>query len=80
MITKQKVAPIELSADGLNFLKVNGEMAMCSLVLFSGFTKKTDLLENGCSCTRNVAVNKWVCRNNLILAIIYVFLTDFEHF
>ena len=25
------------------------------------------LLENGCSCTRNVAISKWICRNYLIL-------------
>ena len=36
------------------------------LELFCGFTEKNDLLENGCSCTRNVAVNKWICRKNLI--------------
>ena len=35
-------------------------------VLFCGFTGKIDLLENGCSCTRKVAVNIWICRNNLI--------------
>ena len=33
MITKQKVVRIELSADGLSFLKVNGERAL--LTLFS---------------------------------------------
>ena len=36
------------------------------LVLFCGFTEKIDLLESGCSCTQNVPVNKWICRNNLI--------------
>ena len=37
------------------------------LVLFCGFTEQIDLLENGCSYTWNVAVNKWICRNNLFL-------------
>ena len=30
--------------------------------------KITDLLENGCRKTQNVAVNKWICRYNLIFA------------
>ena len=29
--------------------------------------QKNWLLENGCSCTQNVAVNKWICRSYLIL-------------
>ena len=36
------------------------------LVLCCGFTEKIDLLENRCSCSWNAAVNKSICRNNLI--------------
>ena len=44
----------------------HGVFYIDKLVLFGGFTEKFDLFENGWSCTRNVAVNKWICRNNLI--------------
>ena len=39
---------------------------LINLYFFVDLQKKIDLPQNGCSCTQNGAVNKWICHKNWI--------------